>query len=132
MVCSVSSDEPESEDEASGANVAEPDPYPLQGKYIDEADMLRLLALPEIQREEILATRMEERQKVLDKKMLRELREMQQGYSKGGAGEDGPTGVARAAKRQHTARGATKEKSSKLDELKAKRKAKKDDKTKVD
>ena len=38
--------------------------------------------------------------------------------------------VASAAKRQHTARGATKEKTRKLDELKAKRKEK-DDRSKV-
>ncbi|KAJ3925705.1 MAG: plus-3-domain-containing protein [Lentinula lateritia] len=118
----VSDDEPESEEE-------EDDPYPLDGKYMDEADMQRLLQLPEVEREDIIATRMEERQKVLDKKALVLLLKEQRERDRLGDTDGGPTGVAKAAKRQHTARGATKEKSNKLDELKAKRKAK-DEKSK--
>ncbi|KAE9403151.1 hypothetical protein BT96DRAFT_1017214 [Gymnopus androsaceus JB14] len=120
----VSDDDPESEEGGGpSASNSDPDPYPLQGKFIDEDDMQRLLDLPEIEREQIIAARMEERQKVLDKKALAALiKEQRSGI--GGGDSDGPTGVAKAAKRQHTARGATKEKSSKLDELKAKRKAK--------
>ncbi|KAF9065277.1 hypothetical protein BDP27DRAFT_1332186 [Rhodocollybia butyracea] len=87
----------------------------------------RLLELPEIEREDIIATRMEERQKMLDKKLLSRM--VQQQREKKGDSDDGTTGVAKAAKRQHTARGATKEKSNKLNELKAKRKAK-DEKSK--
>ncbi|KAF5378992.1 hypothetical protein D9757_009092 [Collybiopsis confluens] len=87
--------------------------------------MQRLLQMPEIEREDIIATRLEERQKVLDRKAIALLlKKQQEGDS------DGATGVARAAKRQHTARGATKEKSNKLDELKAKRKAR-DEKSKT-
>ncbi|KAG6853749.1 hypothetical protein C0991_001765 [Blastosporella zonata] len=91
--------------------------YPLEGKYVDEADRLRLMQLPEIEREEILAARLEEKQRKHDKWMVSQMVN-QQTHGKE------PEGVAKAAKRQHTARGATKEKSRKLDELKAKRKAK--------
>ncbi|KAJ3997325.1 plus-3-domain-containing protein [Lentinula boryana] len=113
----VSDDDPESEEE-------EDDPYPLDGKYVDETDMQRLLQLPEIEREDIIATRMEERQKILDKKALALLVKEQRERDRVGDSDGGNAGVAKAAKRQHTARGATKEKTSKLDELKAKRKAK--------
>ncbi|KAG6857481.1 hypothetical protein H0H87_002106 [Tephrocybe sp. NHM501043] len=91
--------------------------YPLEGKYVDEADRLRLLDLPEIEREEILAGRLEEKQRKHDKWMVSQMVNQQQHSRE-------VDGVAKAAKRQHTARGATKEKSRKLDELKAKRKAK--------
>ncbi|KAJ3976042.1 hypothetical protein EV361DRAFT_817349, partial [Lentinula raphanica] len=110
----VSDDEPESEE-------GEDDPYPLDGKYVDEADMQRLSQLPEVEREDIIATRMEARQKILDKKALALLVKEQRERDRVG---DSDGGVAKAAKRQHTARGATKEKMSKLDELKAKRRAK--------
>ncbi|KAK1220627.1 RNA polymerase-associated protein rtf1 [Marasmius sp. AFHP31] len=106
---SVSDDDgPESEEE-------EDDPYPLEGKYVDEADMNRLLQMSEVEREEILSQRAEERQRIQDKRALQQMVKDQRA--------DGDS-VAKAAKRQHTARGATKEKSRKLDELKAKRRAK--------
>lgn len=51
--------------------------------------------LPEVEREEIIATRMEERQKVLDRKAIALLvKKQQEGDSDGGA-----TGVSKAAKR---------------------------------
>ncbi|KAF8960863.1 hypothetical protein BDZ97DRAFT_1273077 [Flammula alnicola] len=100
------------------------DPYPLEGKYRDEADKRELLAMTEFQREQILEERSGERQRIQNAKMLADLVRQQQ---RGGAiGAD--DSVSRAAKRQHTARGATKEKAHKLDELKAKRKAKDDKK----
>lgn len=98
-------DGPESEEE---------DPYPLEGKYVDEADRLRLMQLSEVEREEALAARLEEKQRSLDKRLISQMVKEQQGGDI----------VARAAKRQHTARGSTKEKTKKLDELRAKRKAK--------
>ncbi|KAL0581688.1 RNA polymerase-associated protein rtf1 [Marasmius crinis-equi] len=111
---SVSDDDgPESEEE-------EEDPYPLEGKYVDEADMNRLMQMPEVEREEILSQRAEERQRIQDKRALQQMVKDQRA--------DGDS-VAKAAKRQHTVRGATKEKTKKLDELKAKRKAK-DEKSK--
>ncbi|KZT28301.1 plus-3-domain-containing protein [Neolentinus lepideus HHB14362 ss-1] len=106
-------EEPESEEEAEKVN-----PYPLEGKYKDEEDRERLLSMPEIEREEILAQRLEEMQRNQDK---RNLEQMLRAQRNGGVESDS---VARAAKRQHTGRGATKEKSRKLDELKARRKAK--------
>ncbi|KAI0265372.1 hypothetical protein BC834DRAFT_843621 [Gloeopeniophorella convolvens] len=102
---------PESEEEELEEN-----PYPLEGKYIDEADRQRILEMPEIQREELLAQRSEEVQRITDKRNLDQMFKAQ----KGGEGDS----VAKAAKRQHAVRGATKEKSRKLDELKARRKAK--------
>ncbi|KAI0827453.1 plus-3-domain-containing protein [Trametes gibbosa] len=103
---------PESEDET------ETNPYPLEGKYIDEADRARLMEMSEIDREDILAQRQEEMQRYTDKRQLENMLKMQNG--RGSAEES----VSKAAKRQHAVRGATKEKSRKLDELKAKRKAK--------
>ncbi|KAH9988251.1 hypothetical protein BJV74DRAFT_839646 [Russula compacta] len=104
-------DGPESEEDD-----VEENPYPLDGKYIDEYDRQRLLEMPEIEREEVIAQRLEELQRITDKRNLDQMLKAQ----KDGDGDS----VARAAKRQHTVRGATKEKSRKLDELKAKRKAK--------
>ncbi|KAI0251556.1 hypothetical protein BJV78DRAFT_1282408 [Lactifluus subvellereus] len=104
-------DGPESEEDDVQEN-----PYPLEGKYIDEYDRQRLLEMPEIEREEVIAQRLEELQRITDKRNLDQMLKAQ----KGGEGDS----VAKAAKRQHTVRGATKEKSRKLDELKAKRKAK--------
>ncbi|EKM78499.1 hypothetical protein AGABI1DRAFT_60711 [Agaricus bisporus var. burnettii JB137-S8] len=93
------------------------DPYPLDGKYKDEYDRQLLLQMSEVEREDVLSQRMEEKQQLLDKRLLSQMVQQQ----RGGAPDDT---VAKAAKRQHTARGATKEKSSKLAELKARRKAK--------
>lgn len=94
----------------------------------------RLMQMSEIEREQEISARLEERQRLEDKRMISRMVKEQQG------GEH--DSVARAAKRpsspiypsmeytitytigQHTARGATKEKTRKLDELKAKRKAK--------
>ncbi|KAF8836997.1 plus-3-domain-containing protein [Paxillus ammoniavirescens] len=103
--------EPESEDEQLN-------PYPLEGKYEDEADRERLLGMSEIDRENILAERLEQMQKIQDRRKLQEMIKQQK------SGSNDAESVAKAAKRQHAARGATKEKSKKLDELKARRKAK--------
>ncbi|KIJ39208.1 hypothetical protein M422DRAFT_31105 [Sphaerobolus stellatus SS14] len=104
--------EPESEEDDSN-------PYPLDGKYKNEGDRSWLMGLPELEREDILARRMEELQERYESQNLDSLIKAQNGKSGGDA-------VAHAAKRKHTARGSTKEKSRKLDELKARRKAKED------
>ncbi|KAF9224867.1 plus-3-domain-containing protein [Gyrodon lividus] len=106
-----SDNQPESEEE-------EVNPYPLEGKYEDEADRERLLSMSEIDRENILAERLEQMQKIQDRRKLQEMIKQQKN------GSNDADAVAKAAKRQHAARGATKEKSKKLDELKARRKAK--------
>ncbi|KAF9045520.1 hypothetical protein BJ165DRAFT_1415491 [Panaeolus papilionaceus] len=112
-----SEEEPEEEEDDNS------DPYPLEGKYKDEADKRELLSMTEFQREEILEERMTTRQNILNARELKNMvRQQQQGY-------DSVDSVPRAAKRQHTTRG-TKEKAHKLDELKAKRKAK-DEKSKI-
>ncbi|PPQ76853.1 hypothetical protein CVT26_002304 [Gymnopilus dilepis] len=98
------------------------DPYPLEGKYKDEADKRELLSLTEFQREQILEERAGERQSILNARTLANLVRQQQR----GAAVNVEDSVSRAAKRQHTARGSTKEKTHKLDELRAKRKAKDD------
>ncbi|KAI0073603.1 plus-3-domain-containing protein [Panus rudis PR-1116 ss-1] len=107
-------DAPESEEEEHSSS----NPYPLEGKYIDEADRQRLMQLSEIEREDILAERQEEMQRI---KMRNQLDQMVKDQSGAGKKEDS---VSKSAKRTHTQRGATKEKTRKLDELKAKRKAK--------
>ncbi|KAI9056399.1 plus-3-domain-containing protein [Trametes sanguinea] len=106
-------EQPESEEEQTQRN-----PYPLEGKYIDEEDRARLMEMFEIDRENILAQRQEEMQHYTDRRQLENMLKMQ-----GGRGSPDES-VSNAAKRQHAVRGATKEKSRKLDELKAKRKAK--------
>ncbi|CDO72114.1 hypothetical protein BN946_scf184962.g57 [Trametes cinnabarina] len=106
-------EQPESEEEQPQTN-----PYPLEGKYIDEDDRARLMEMSEIDREAILAQRQEEMQRYTDRRQLEHMLKMQSG--RGSADES----VSNAAKRQHAVRGATKEKSRKLDELRAKRKAK--------
>ncbi|EIN14535.1 plus-3-domain-containing protein [Punctularia strigosozonata HHB-11173 SS5] len=110
-----SEDAPESEEDDIKLN-----PYPLEGKYKDEADRDHLLELTEMEREEILASRLEELQRIQDKRSLEALVKAQ----KSGAAEDAKS----SGTGQHAVRGATKEKSRKLDELKAKRRAKDDKK----
>src|ERR1700722_7229589 len=105
--------------------------------------------MSEIEREEILAQRLEERQHVLDKRNLDQLLKAQAG-NRGKAADD--DNVSKAAKRgpvsffvplarsrhaevfcrigHHNVRGSTKEKAKKLDELKARRRAK-DEKKRV-
>ncbi|KAI0719836.1 plus-3-domain-containing protein [Cerioporus squamosus] len=95
---------------------ADSNPYPLEGKFVDEADRAELMEKSEIEREAILAQRQEEMQRFTDKRQLDLMVKMQSGR--------GDESVSKAAKRQHAVRGATKEKSKKLDELKARRKAK--------
>ncbi|EGO26839.1 hypothetical protein SERLADRAFT_464355 [Serpula lacrymans var. lacrymans S7.9] len=76
------------------------------------------MQMSEIEREGVLAQRLEEMQRVQDKRNLDQMLKAQ----KDRAGDFDT--VSKAAKRQHAVRGATKEKSRKLDELKARRKAK--------
>ncbi|EMD36880.1 hypothetical protein CERSUDRAFT_114800 [Gelatoporia subvermispora B] len=106
------SEQPESEED----DVA--NPYPLEGKYVDEEDRNRLMQMPEIEREGIIEQRLEEMQRIQDQRNLDQMLKAQSG------GRGAEESVAKAAKRQHTVRGATKEKTRKLDELKARRKAK--------
>lgn len=95
------------------------DPYPFEGKYKDDADKRELLSMTEIRREQILEERAEEKQRLQNSRQIADLvRQQRSGTT------NNEESVSRAAKRQHTTRGATKEKASKLDELKAKRKAK--------
>ncbi|KAL4076824.1 hypothetical protein V8B97DRAFT_1504104 [Scleroderma yunnanense] len=115
---SDSENEPESEENE------EVNPYPLEGKYEDDSDRHRLLAMSEIEREAILAERQEQMQKIQDRRKLQEMIRQQK------VAPNDADSVSKAAKRQHAVRGATKEKSRKLDELKAKRKAK-DEKKRV-
>ncbi|KAK2460870.1 hypothetical protein APHAL10511_007340 [Amanita phalloides] len=124
-------DTPESEDDTNR------DPYPFEGKYKDEMDRQwqvvfaipklaadpchRLMGLPEIERERILADRADQKQLLDDEKILSQMVREQRGAVTANGDDDR---VSAAAKRQHTARGSTKEKTKKLDELKARRKAK--------
>ncbi|KAH9931477.1 uncharacterized protein B0H18DRAFT_1116282 [Fomitopsis serialis] len=110
------SDDASDADQTESAGEEEQDPYPLEGKYADEADRQRLLEMSEIEREDILAQRQEEMQRIQDKRNLEQMLKAQSGH--------GDDSVSKAAKRQHAVRGATKEKTRKLDELKARRKEK--------
>ncbi|KDQ56696.1 hypothetical protein JAAARDRAFT_157870 [Jaapia argillacea MUCL 33604] len=112
---------PESEEEDESGNV---NPYPLEGKYVDEADRARLNQMSEVEREGIISQRLEEMQRIQDKRNLDQMLKAQKSGGGGGGGGDGGGGVSKSAKRAHPVRGATKEKTRKLDELRAKRKAK--------
>ena len=103
--------------------------------------------MTEFNRERILEERSEQKQRLQNARALADMVKQQQRGGGGGVAP-GDDSVSRAAKRmlhfclyfvsvliddyegQHTARGATKEKTQRLDELKAKRKAK-DDKKRV-
>lgn len=60
-------------------------PYPLEGKYIDEDDRDRLEDMPEFEREAILAGRLEEMQKYKDSQQLEAMYRM---AGMGGAEEE--------------------------------------------
>ncbi|OWZ77420.1 RNA polymerase-associated protein RTF1 [Cryptococcus neoformans Bt85] len=92
-------------------------PYPLEGKYVDEADREALENLPEIERENILASRLEEMQKFKDSQALDAM------FKTAHGGDDEEEDDSRARKRRkHT---SVSEKASRaLNVLKNKRKAK--------
>ncbi|EJU03942.1 plus-3-domain-containing protein [Dacryopinax primogenitus] len=95
------------------------DLYPLEGKYKDEKDRETLLDLNELEREGILAQRLEEQQRHLDSIKLERMHKIAMGQ----ATSDDEEAVSKAAKRKHIAPGTSKTKAKKLDELKAKRAA---------
>ncbi|KAF7292729.1 Plus3 domain-containing protein [Mycena indigotica] len=123
--------EPESEDDDDARGSSRPrnantseegDKYPLEGKYIDEADREELLGKTEIEREQILAARLDEVERIRDRKHLDKLRQQQiAGVVGTSADEDRGSGAAR-----RTARSLPKDhtKDRSLTALKAKRKAK--------
>ncbi|KAJ3474574.1 hypothetical protein NLI96_g12382 [Meripilus lineatus] len=113
---SMDSDSGDMQPESEDGDVSKMNPYPLEDKYIDEADRQRLLSMNEIDREEILAQRQDEQNQIKVKHQLDQMVKDQSGRKDEGA--------TRGTKRPHAPRGATKEKSRKLDELKAKRRAK--------
>ncbi|KAJ7121057.1 hypothetical protein C8R44DRAFT_787296 [Mycena epipterygia] len=90
--------------------------YPLEGKYLNEEDREELLGKTEIEREEILAARLDEMERIRDRKHVDKLRAQQL------------AGVAAvesdALKRPARATAKDKTKDRTLNALKAKRKAK--------
>ncbi|WVF65669.1 hypothetical protein IAT40_000400 [Kwoniella sp. CBS 6097] len=92
-------------------------PYPLEGKYVDEDDREALEALPEIERENILASRLEEMQKFKDSQALDAMFKTI-GGDESDDDDDGPS----RKRRKHTS--VTKEASRAMTDLKNKRKAK--------
>ena len=94
------------------------------------------MQMPEIEREEILAQRAEEKRKYEENFKLNQLAQQQSNGDAVAAAAKSMlqfwtgTWILIIAKGKHTQRGATKTKSDKLAELKAKRKAK-DDRKKV-
>ncbi|KZT51898.1 plus-3-domain-containing protein [Calocera cornea HHB12733] len=107
------------DDLESEEDTVPPDPYPLEGKYINEQDREELMDMNELAREEILAQRLEEKQRYEDVIKLERMHKitMRQVTS------DDEEAVSKAAKRKHVAPGTSKAKAKKLDELKAKRAA---------
>ncbi|KAJ7481834.1 hypothetical protein FB451DRAFT_1556023 [Mycena latifolia] len=106
-----SENEPESED-----GEEEEELYPLEGKYLNEEDREMLLSKTEIEREEILAARLDEVERIRDRKHVDKLRAQQLA---GVAAVENDT-----LKRPARATGRDKTKDKTLNALKAKRKAK--------
>ncbi|WVO18290.1 hypothetical protein L204_106003 [Cryptococcus depauperatus] len=98
------------------ARVPSKNPYPLEGKYVDEADREALENLPEIERENILASRLEEIQKYKDSQALDAM------FKTIGGDEEDEDDIRARKKRKHTS--VTEKASKALDVLKNKRKAK--------
>ncbi|KIM22495.1 hypothetical protein M408DRAFT_332883, partial [Serendipita vermifera MAFF 305830] len=98
---------------------ADANPYPLEGKYKDEEDRMRLNDMPEMEREQILAQRQDEMQSRNDKFNLSKLLAAQD--LNGSMADDS---VAQAAKRKRLLTGSAREKAHTRDALKANRKAK--------
>ncbi|WRT68947.1 uncharacterized protein IL334_005929 [Kwoniella shivajii] len=93
-------------------------PYPLEGKYVDEDDREALENLPEIERENILASRLEEMQKFKDSQALDAMFKTIGGDENDDDDDDGPS----RKRRKHTS--VSKEASRAMADLKNKRKAK--------
>ncbi|KAK4687631.1 RNA polymerase-associated protein RTF1, partial [Tremellales sp. Uapishka_1] len=120
MDMDLESEEGDSSPVAPLASTSRPksNPYPLEGKYINEADRDELEAMPEIDREEVLATRLEEMQKYKDSAQLDAMYKM----AGMGAGEEESDDEPTRKKRKHTS--VTKETSKAISDLKSRRKAK--------
>jgi RNA polymerase-associated protein RTF1 len=107
----ASSDSYESANEAEEASL----PYPLEGKYKDEADREHILGLSEVVRETILYEREEELNQLREKQQLQaRLRQQKQQQQK----QDKQQSIRRTARETATPQ------SSALSELKRKREAK--------
>ncbi|KAH8820911.1 RNA polymerase II transcription elongation factor-like protein Rtf1p [Xylogone sp. PMI_703] len=67
-------DESDSDSDASPANFYdEADKYPLEGKFLNEAEKAEIMAMPEIKREELLAERAQEVERERQNRALRQL-----------------------------------------------------------
>ncbi|KAJ7076500.1 plus-3-domain-containing protein [Mycena belliarum] len=106
----------DSENDVESEDGSDEELYPLEGKYLNEEDREMLLGKTEIEREEILAARLDEVERIRDRKHVDKLRAQQL------------AGVAAvendAVKRPARATGRDKTKDKTLSALKAKRKAK--------
>ncbi|KAJ7216412.1 plus-3-domain-containing protein [Mycena pura] len=108
-----SDDDPESEE--GHEEDEEPELFPLEGKYVDEADREDLLSKTEIEREEILATRMDQVERIRDRKHIDKLRAQQLATLAAAESE---------TKRPSRSTGKDRTKDRSLNALRAKRKAK--------
>ncbi|KAG7795610.1 hypothetical protein KL929_003961 [Ogataea haglerorum] len=63
-------DESEGEQDNDDDEYGEQDPYPLEGKYKDDADKAELLAMDEVTREQIIYDREQEREKYRERRFL--------------------------------------------------------------
>lgn len=67
-------DESDSDSDAAPANFYDDeDKYPLEGKFMNEADRAEIMAMPEIKREELLAERAQEVERDRQNRALRQL-----------------------------------------------------------
>jgi RNA polymerase-associated protein RTF1 len=74
-------DESDSELDAPGM-YDDGDRYPLEGKFVDEADKAEIMAMPEIKREELLAERAQEVERDRQNRALRQLLNAREAESK--------------------------------------------------
>ncbi|KAL8292609.1 hypothetical protein RQP46_001221 [Phenoliferia psychrophenolica] len=95
--------------------------FPLEGKYIDEADRAKILAMPELDREGILGDRAEQLNAAAQRKDLRRMVKEKERAEGGGSGADDGQ---RGALRERKATGATREKAIGIEKLKKRREEK--------
>ncbi|KAM0748359.1 plus-3-domain-containing protein [Meredithblackwellia eburnea MCA 4105] len=93
--------------------------YPLEGKFIDEQDRARILAMPELDRENILGERADELNQAATRRSLRRMVRAKERAEGVYADDDGGAG-----RRERKATGSTREKREGLEKLKKRREEK--------
>lgn len=108
------------EDEDEEPEELNKNPYPLEGKYRDEADRAHLESLPEVERESILFDRSQEMQRFEEVRYLIERRRRMKAAEAGGSRDEEDERPAGHSRSRRTV-GVTSRTQNKLQELKKRR-----------